>query len=192
MTDRYHDLPDVELVERMAGRDADALAELYERYAAMLLGLTRRIVHDRSDAEEVLQETFFQAWSQAGRYQQSRSSVPTWLVLIARSRGIDRLRSSQSRDRALNALGQEAPPSHTSALAVGNVLLHQRRQHLRRELAALPAEQRQVLELAFFHGLSQSEIANHLAIPLGTVKTRTLLAMKKLRAALRDTIEELL
>ena len=183
---------DSDLVRRIAGRDEAALGELYDRYSGLLLALSRRILIDASDAEEVLQEVFLQVWNQAERYDRARSSVSTWLVLIARSRSIDRLRSRQVKDRTLRSLKQENPDPHTSPTGAGSVLLSQRRQRLRREMQELPAEQRQVLELAFFKGMTQSEIAQDTGIPLGTVKTRTLLAMKKLRQALRTEIEELL
>ncbi len=180
------------LIERMISGDADALASLYDRYSSLLLALARRILHDASDSEEILQEVFLQAWNQAARYQGSRSSVSTWLVMLTRSRSIDRLRSRKSRDRTLDALMDENPRDHTSAAAVGNVLLGERRERLRKELAELPKEQRTVLELAFYRGMSQSEISSFAKIPLGTVKTRTLLAMRKLRKALGLEMRELL
>ncbi len=183
---------DKDLVRRVAERDESALAELYDRFSGLLLALARRVLGDSSDAEEVLQEVFLQVWNQAGRYDGKRSSVSTWLVLITRSRSIDRLRSRQVKDRTLSALQQEKPDRHTSPEGLGSVLHQQRRQRLRREMEELPAEQRQVLELAFFRGMTQSEIATSTGIPLGTVKTRTLLAMKKLRKALRAQVQELL
>ncbi|MCP3956350.1 MAG: sigma-70 family RNA polymerase sigma factor [bacterium] len=185
-------LDDSDLLRRIADHDQSALAELYDRYSGLLLALSRRVVGDSSDAEEILQEVFLQVWNQAGRYDGSRSSVSTWLVLITRSRSIDRLRSRQVKDRTLTALKQEKRDEHTSPVGVGSVLLDQRRQRLRRVMQALPTEQRQVLELAFFRGMTQSEIAGSTGIPLGTVKTRTLLAMKKLRRSLQPEIRELL
>ena len=183
---------DWELVRRIVEREETALAELFDRYSGLLLALSRRIVVDSSDAEEILQEVFLQVWNQAERYDKARSSVSTWLVLITRSRSIDRLRSRQVKDRTLLSLKQERPNHHTSPEGMGAVLLDQRRQRLRREMQELPSEQRQVLELAFFGGMTQSEIAGATGIPLGTVKTRTLLAMKKLRRALQAEIRELL
>ena len=183
---------DSDLVHRIAGRDETALKELYERYSGLLLALSRRILMSASDSEEVLQEVFLQVWNQAERYDRSRSSVSTWLVLITRSRSIDRLRSRQVKDRTLSSMQQENRRQHTSPEGMGAVLLDQRRQRLRQEMRELPMEQRQVLELAFFKGMTQSEIAGDTGIPLGTVKTRTLLAMKKLRKALSTEIRELL
>lgn len=183
---------DPDLVHRVTLRDETALAELFDRYSSLLLALSRRIVTETSDAEEILQEVFLQVWNQAERYDRARSSVSTWLVLITRSRSIDRLRSRQVKDRTLTALKHEKNDAHTSPQGMGSVLLEQRRQRLRREMQELPNEQRQVLDLAFFQGMTQSEIASATGIPLGTVKTRTLLAMKKLRRALQAEIEELL
>jgi len=180
------------LVRRMADGDADALAELYDRFAPILLAVTRRILGAAGDAEEVLQESFLQAWNQAGRYDSGRSSVSTWLVLIARSRSLDRLRSRSARDRAARAAAAEPAGPDTSSRYDEHVLHGERRERVRLALAELPAEQRQVLELAFYEGLSQTEIATRTSAPLGTVKTRALLGMKKLRQALRSEIRELI
>ncbi len=183
---------DAALIERIAQRDTEALAQLYDQYAPLLLALARRVLRDVQAAEEILQEVFLQVWNQADRYQMERSSVSTWLVLLTRSRAIDRLRSRQSRERTLTAFETQRPPSHTSNSATTTVLKEQRRKRLAREMGALPPEQRRVLELAFYAGLSQTEIAAKVDIPLGTVKTRTLLAMKKLRKALAEDMETLL
>jgi RNA polymerase sigma-70 factor (ECF subfamily) len=185
-------LDDKQLVRAIVDRDADAISELFDRFSGMLTALSLRILHDPADAEEILQETFLQVWNQAVRYDPKRSSVSTWLVLIARSRSIDRLRSRQVKLRTATAARQENPNVHTSPKGVGNVLMQERRRRLEEEMAKLPSEQRQVLELAFYSGMTQSEIAEQTSIPLGTVKTRTLLAMKKLRQALREEIGELL
>lgn len=194
IADHLGGLADAALVRQVADRQAEALGELYDRFAPLLLGLVVRILGSRAEAEEVLQDVFLHVWNQAGRYDPSRSSVSTWLVLIARSRAIDRLRSRKVAERTLDAVERQEGPGggHASPEAAENVLIRERRERVRGELAALPPEQRQVLELAFFQGLSQSEIAGRTGIPLGTVKTRSLLAMKKLRQALRPTIRELL
>lgn len=180
------------VVRSIAEGSQEAVAELYDRYAPMLLGLARKILGSSEDAEEILQEVFVHVWSRAGRYDAARSSVSTWLVLIARSRAIDRLRSRRVVDRTHTAAQQEAPAGHASAAGAARVLDVERRGRVRDELARIPEEQRQVLELAFYRGLTQREIAEETGIPLGTVKTRTLLAMKKLRKALRAEIRELL
>ncbi|MEM8960720.1 MAG: sigma-70 family RNA polymerase sigma factor [Acidobacteriota bacterium] len=183
---------DIALIRRIADGDQHALALLYDRFSTMLLALARRVLHDDSEAEEILQEAFLQVWRQAGRYDDRRSSVATWLVLITRSRAIDRLRTRQVIGRTLDNLQQETRTAHTSPEGIRSVLDEQRRKRLLGALADLPPEQRQVLELAFYSGMTQSEIAADTGIPLGTVKTRTLLAMKKLRKALESELRELL
>jgi RNA polymerase sigma-70 factor (ECF subfamily) len=179
-------------VRAVAAGDRDALAALWDRFAPVLLGLARRVLKDPADAEEVVQEVFLHLWRQAGRYDPTRSSLSTWLALVTRSRAIDRLRTRGVVDRTHAAVQAEAGPVHASGEGASRVLHGERRRRVRDELAGLPEEQRQVLELAFFEGLTQREIAERTGIPLGTVKTRTLLAMKKLRTALRDEIRELL
>ena len=186
------DLGDAELVRRVADRRQEALGALYDRYAPLLLALTRRILGTAADAEEVVQETLLQVWAQAPRYDSRRSSVTTWLVLLARSRAIDLLRSRRVRERAVETAGDETQGVHASPEGPAAVIHGERRTRVLAALAELPQEQRHVLDLAFFGGLSQREIAETTGIPLGTVKTRTLLAMRKLRQALRGEIDELL
>lgn len=183
---------EVALVRRVADRRQEALAELYDRFAPLLLAVARRIVGHAGEAEEVLQETFLQAWHQADRYDASRASVSAWLVLIARSRALDRRRQRGTRERAVTAAAVQPRAPEPSARLDEHVLVRERRERVRAALAELPAEQREVLELAFFSGLSQTEIAERTATPLGTVKTRALLAMKKLRRELREEIRELM
>jgi RNA polymerase sigma factor (sigma-70 family) len=185
-------LTDVALLRQVADRQPEALSALYDRYAATLLALAKRILASVADAEEVLQEVFLHVWNHAGRYDPGRSSVSTWLILITRSRAIDRLRTRKVVERTHETSVQENPVEHASPEGVENVFTHERRVRVRSEMEKLPEEQRQVLELAFYEGLSQSEIAAKADLPLGTVKTRTLLAMKKLRSALRDEIRQLL
>jgi RNA polymerase sigma-70 factor (ECF subfamily) len=185
-------LTDLALLRQVADRQTAALSALYDRYAATLLTLAKRILGSLADAEEVLQEVFLHVWNHAGRYDAGRSSVSTWLILITRSRAIDRLRTRKVVERTHETSVQENPVEHASPEGVENVFTHERRERVGREMAKLPDEQRQVLELAFYEGLSQSEIAAKADLPLGTVKTRTLLAMKKLRSALRDEIRQLL
>ena len=191
-TDSQRTAQDAALVRAVADGSPEAVEELYDRYGGMLLGLARKVVKDPADAEEVLQETFVHVWNRAASYDPARSSVATWLVLITRSRAIDRVRTKNVVDRTHAAVQKESGPDHESALGASLVLDRERRQRVRSELQAIPEEQRTVLELAFYHGLTQREIAERTGIPLGTVKTRTLLAMNKLRKALRDEIRELL
>ena len=180
------------LVERIAAGSTEALSDLYDQYSSLLLALSRRVLGSQEEAEDVLQEVFVQVWRQAHRYDAKRSSVSTWLSLITRSRSIDRLRSRNVQDKTAQAAHEENPQVDASPEGARNVLEHERRLRLRTELAELPKEQRQVLELAFYKGMTQSEIAASTGIPLGTVKTRTLLAMRKLKKALGAEIRELL
>jgi RNA polymerase sigma-70 factor (ECF subfamily) len=180
-----------ELMRRVAAGDETALGELYDRFAPTLTALAHRILHDDADAEEVVQEIFTHTWNRADRYDPARSSVSTWLVLITRSRAIDRLRTRKVVDRTHDQVRLETP-THESPAGARDVQESERRQRVRAAMHDLPSEQRQVLELAYYKGLTQGEIAAATEIPLGTVKTRTLLAMRKLRTALRDELRELL
>ncbi|HEV8579071.1 MAG TPA: sigma-70 family RNA polymerase sigma factor [Thermoanaerobaculia bacterium] len=185
-------MTDLALLRQVADGQAEALGVLYDRYAPTLLALGKRILGSLTDAEEILQEVFLYVWNHAARYDRSRSSVSTWLVLVARSRAIDRLRTRKVVERTHETAHQEAPPGHASPEGLDAVFVRERRERVRGEMDKLPPEQKQVLEMAFYEGLSQSEIAVKADLPLGTVKTRTLLAMKKLRGALRDEIRQLL
>jgi RNA polymerase sigma-70 factor (ECF subfamily) len=170
---------DLSCIARLRAGDHRGLEELYDRYAPMLHGLVLRIVGRASDAEEVLQEAWVQAWRQAESYDSSRGTVAAWLLTLARSRAIDRRRSLASRQRAERSAEIEPPPpSHEPAAAAAH---HRLREQVRAALAALAPQQRQVLELAYFGGLSQSEIASRLGAPLGTVKSWTRQALRRLR-----------
>ncbi len=169
--------------ERVAGGDPAALAELYDLYADMLYSLALRIVGSASDAEEVLQDSWLQAWRSARTYDPARGAVGAWLVTITRTRALDRLRSLGSRRRAEGAASVEAaadPPPPAVDPATGFA-----RRTLRKDVAtavnALAPQQRQVVEMAYFEGLSQTEIAARLNAPLGTVKSWTRQALLKLR-----------
>jgi RNA polymerase sigma-70 factor (ECF subfamily) len=182
---------DADLVRRVAERDESAMGELYDRFAPSLLAICGRILGRGAEADDVVQEVFLQVWRQAARYDSGRSSVAGWLALIARSRAIDRLRSRRVAERTADQANAENPRLHASSEGPRNVLFAERRARIADALGALPGEQREVIELAFFAGLTQSEIALRTGTPLGTVKTRTLLAMKKLRAALESELAEL-
>lgn len=187
---------DAMLLRQVLERRPEALADLYDRHAPTLLALARRILAGAgglADAEEILQEVFLHVWNNSSRYDPGRSSVSTWLVLITRSRAIDRLRKRRVVERVHDAAHREdAAGGHASPEGTESVFFRERRQRVKSELDRLPPEQKQVLEMAFYDGLSQREIADRAGLPLGTVKTRTLLAMKKLRGALRSEIRELL
>lgn len=169
------------LLPRVASHDLPAFDALYQRYAPLLYGLLLRILRQEADAEEVLQETFVQVWNRARMYDPSRGTEAAFLISMARNRAIDRLRSRNTRDAKELEAAQPVPvQSETADPAV----VAQQRDAVRRALAALPEAQRKALELAYFEGMTQSEIAARLGEPLGTVKTRLLLGMRKLREAL--------
>jgi RNA polymerase sigma-70 factor (ECF subfamily) len=147
------------------------------------MGVALRVLKERSDAEEVLQETFLEVWKRAREYTPSRGTVEAWLLTIARTRAIDRLRSRSARGRMVEAKSAEPPdsgPSLPDALSVAA----QDARRVQAALATLPSEQRRALELAYWEGLSQTEIAERTGQPLGTVKTRVRLALLKLSGLL--------
>lgn len=180
-----------ELIQKIATGDQQALATLYDTTSRIVFGLVLRIVNDLSAAEEVTLEVFTQAWRQADRYDARRGTPSAWLLTIARSRAIDRLRSTQQMRTRTEPLGtiethavDDAPPDQAAAEA-------ERSRFVRAALETLPPEQRDVIELAYYGGLSHSEIAERLDQPLGTVKTRTRLALMRLRETLRPLEGEL-
>ncbi len=175
------DKGDVSLIGGAAAGDKECLAALYDRYAPALLAIGRRILGDRREAEDLLHDVFIEIWRQAGDYDEARGSVRAWLLMRMRSRALDRRKSAAMSKRV------DAPPPESIADAhdvhVEDPALGPDRQAVRRALAQLPAEQRQVLELGYFEGLSSSEIAERVAAPIGTVKSRVAAALSKLRAA---------
>ena len=174
---------DIDVVQRLAAGDRDAVAELYDRHAARVLGLAHRIVRNSSDAEDVTQEVFAQAWRTAPNYEPARGSVAGWLLMMARTRAIDRLRSRQARrDEGMSNL--DAMPSRAPAVA-DRLIAAEQAERVRDALLALPVDQKVALELAYFEGCTHTEIAERLQTPLGTVKTRIRTALATLRRSVR-------
>jgi len=181
---------DRDLVGKAAGGDHQAIAALYDRYGGVLYAVAYRIVGERADAEEVVVEAFAQAWREAPRFEDSRGSVAGWLTMIARSRALDLLRARNRRERiTASAVADrpETPPAMGSSRDDPSSSYDhaERCQQVQNALETLSPLQRQAIELAYFEGLSQSEIAERLQEPLGTVKTRVRLGMQKLRDRLR-------
>jgi RNA polymerase sigma-70 factor (ECF subfamily) len=170
---------DRDCAERMRAGDTGALQELYVRYGDLLYSLVLRIVGRAADAEDVLQEAWIQVWRSAARYEASRGSVAAWLVTVARSRAIDRVRSLGSRQRAETAASADSSPAGDDASA--QALQRQMRERVVAALDGLAPQIRQVLELAYFDGLTQSEISTRLSVPLGTVKSWTRQGLLRLR-----------
>jgi RNA polymerase sigma-70 factor, ECF subfamily len=178
--------PDSALVERMIEGDESALSTLYDRYSGMLFAVLVRILKDTHAAEEVLQDLFLQLWRNAGRFDANRGSLPAWLMVIARNRAISRLRG---RERLLVQDDDEGF-SMESVPASGDLEDEASRAELTRKvraaMAALPQEQREAVELAYFEGMTQTEIAAHTGSPLGTVKSRVRAAMQTLQQIFDD------
>ncbi len=170
--------------------DADALAELYDRYARLVYSLALKTVGDSALAEEITQDVFLRIWQKAGQYQAERARVNTWLTSIARNRCIDMLRRRQRSGRVMAGSIDWSEVAPEAFLSDENpeqdALYALRRRRIRAAMIHLPDAQRQALLLAFFEGLTHTEIAERLGLPLGTVKTRIRLAMKKLRRLLSE------
>jgi RNA polymerase sigma-70 factor (ECF subfamily) len=180
-----HETRETELLERVASGDPRAFAELYERFGAILFGIVLRILRSRAEAEDALQEIFLEIWQRAASYDSSRGRVLPWLTLLARSRAVDRLRARSVRDRVAAEIAAEPEPS---ALDTANdVVLNEDCLIARRALEQVSADQRTALTLAYFEGLTQSEIAARLGKPLGTVKTHTRLGLLRLRELLSES-----
>jgi RNA polymerase sigma-70 factor (ECF subfamily) len=177
------------LIRKVAEGDQSALSALYDSTSRPVFGLILRVVTDRSIAEEVLLDVYTQVWRQAPAYDAKRGAPLAWLMMIARTRGIDRLRSGkheQQNKESFEAIGDITAGTPSPEEDTVN---SERRQLVRSAIETLSAEQREVIELAYYSGLSHSEIALKLGQPLGTVKTRTRLGMMKLRDLLHPMFE---
>jgi len=173
------------LITRIAAGDRDAFSRFYDLLAPTAFGLIRRVLRDPEAAAEVLQDVFWQVWREAPRYDPTRGSPEAWLVMRAKTRAIDRLRSIRRRDRTFVAPVDESVAGRDDGPAENPAVVAEDRGLVQTALAQLPEPQRRVIELAFFEGLTQSEIATRLGEPLGTVKTRARLGLERLRGALR-------
>jgi RNA polymerase sigma-70 factor (ECF subfamily) len=181
---------DGQLVADAARGEERAIGQLYDRYGAVLYAVAYRIVGQRADAEEVVLEAFAQAWREASRFEAGRGSVAGWLTMIARSRALDLVRARSRRDRVTATAAADRPDASPGMSDFrpdpARALDHdERRRQVQQALELLSPPQREAIELAYFEGLSQTEIAERLQEPLGTVKTRVRLGMQKLRECLR-------
>lgn len=171
-------------VARMATGDQAGLADLYDASSRLVYSVVLRIVRRAEDAEEVTLDVFTQVWKSAASYDASRGSVAAWLVMLARSRAIDRIRSLTPREQNERPMPDVFEPPTSQPTPERETEDSQRRRRVVSALSVLPAEQRELLQLAFFEGLTHSELAARLNQPLGTVKTRIRMGMMKLREQL--------
>lgn len=178
---------DEALVRRMADGDDQALGVLYDRWHSVVHGVVSRMLRQAEDVEDVVEETFWQAWRQASRFDRTRGAVQTWLLTIARSRALDRVRAlRRRREEPLEGDDGQVVVQQAAESDPGlDVEASERRRIVGAALTGLPAEQREALELGYYGGLSQTEIAERTGQPLGTVKTRMRLALQKLRSQLQ-------
>ncbi|HTC73018.1 MAG TPA: sigma-70 family RNA polymerase sigma factor [Solirubrobacteraceae bacterium] len=175
---------DIALLGRVIARDGRAIGELYDRHSRLLYGLILRILRNRSEAEEVLQEVFVQVWTRADTYNVELGAPVAWLVRIARNRAIDQIRSNSVRARTAEATPPPPPVETPEARAV----MSEQQRAVARALGTLPLEQRELIEHAYFQGLTQSELAERFQLPLGTVKTRVRTGMMSLRRELQQVM----
>lgn len=191
MSDELSNASDVRLLERIVARDAAAVRAIYDRHSGRLFGVIMRILRNRTDAEEVLQEVFLRVWTRAEMYDERAGAPAPWLVRLARNRAIDILRSRRARglvapvaDVHDSSAVAPATSSATPELVAANA---ERRETLNAALAGLPEEQRALVAAAFFQGYTHSELAQRFGLPLGTVKTRIRTAMMAMRQRLEQT-----
>ena len=175
-------------VRGCASRDESALAALYDESSQLVYTVALRILQDEADASEVVTDVYRQVWDAAARFDENRGSAAAWIVMLARSRATDRRRSRAVRMRSSVQVEQLEDVKSSEPSPESLAMASQSGRSVTRALAAVPVEQRQVLELAYFAGLSHSEIADRLGQPLGTVKTRIRLAVSRLRELLRDAV----
>ena len=173
----------IRLIRQVANQDRDAFSQLYDRFSTLVFTLAMRMLRARSDAEDLLQEVFVQVWRQAQNYSTERGSPEAWIVNIARSRAIDKIRSIRRMEKSF-VLTEDPARAESTDNVESSAADSEVRMAMKSALANLPEAQRKVLELAYFGGLTQTEIAERLAEPLGTVKTRMRAGIQRLREML--------
>ena len=174
---------DEELVEAVARADEDALGELYDRFGRVAYGLAYKILQDATLAEDAVQEAFLQIWRGAGSYRPERAKASTWLLTFVHRRAVDLVRREQRR----RTVQLDALPEPSGSGADEEVVARSRREIVQDALRRLPAEQRQAIELAYYGGLTQSELAAQLDQPLGTIKSRMFTGLQRLRVLLVES-----
>jgi RNA polymerase sigma-70 factor (ECF subfamily) len=185
---------DLQLMQGLQREDPEALSQLYDRYNGILKALIVRVVHNEAEADDLLQEIFMEIWNQAENFSAQKGKPLGWMVTLARRRAIDGLRKKQAYARAEERLQQETeqqPEAWVHNTTEEEILDGDRRVLMRRVIGTLPLPQQQAIELAFFRGMSQREIAAKTNTPLGTVKTRLELGLKKIYDGLKELRDEL-
>jgi RNA polymerase sigma-70 factor (ECF subfamily) len=185
---------DTELMLGIQAEDPDALSQLYDRYNGILKALILRVIHNEAEAEDLLQEIFMEIWKQSKNFSAQKGKPLGWMVTLARRRAIDALRKKQAYARAeerLQAETAQQPDAWVHNATEEEIDLGDRRLIIREVINSLPLPQQQAIELAFFRGMSQREIAADTNIPLGTVKTRLELGLKKIYDGLKELKDEL-
>jgi RNA polymerase sigma-70 factor (ECF subfamily) len=172
------------LLRGVAAGDKEALRQLYDRHSAVLFALALKVLTDHAEAEDVLQEAFVQVWKTAGSFDEGRGKPLGWLIMLTRSRAIDRLRSRKTRTRVTESAAKDALQTGEARTPADEALVSEGQRAVRAALKSLPPEQRVAIEMAYFGGLTQFEIAQQLSQPLGTVKTRIRNGMIRLRELL--------
>jgi len=174
-------MDDRALLRAVATHDKEALRQLYTRHSGVLFALAFKILSDRAEAEDVLQDAFIQIWKTAASYDDGRGKPLGWFIMLTRSRAIDRLRSRNTRARLSESVANDVSGSGRAATPADEAVASEAQRGVRSALNALPVEQRTPIEMAYFGGLTQFEIAQKLSQPLGTVKTRMRAGMMRLR-----------
>ena len=176
----YHILADEDLISLVEAADAEAFATLYDRHSRAAFSLAYRMMGERQASEDLMQDAFLKVWRSASSYRAERGSVRTWILSIVHNGGIDQIRSQASRRRTQDKIEASAPRSQPSE-AFAETLRNSQRDQVREALDTLPPEQLKILELAYFSGYTHVEISDLLRLPLGTVKGRMRLGLKKIR-----------
>ena len=185
---------DVDLMLGIQSEDADALSQLYDRYNGIVKALILRIIHNDTEADDLLQEVFMEIWNQAKNFSAEKGKPLGWMVTLTRRRAIDALRKKQAYARAaerLQAEPEQQPLAWVQNMTERDIHAGDTRVLMAKVISSLPEAQQQVIEFAFFQGMSQREIASHTNIPLGTVKTRLELGLKKIYDGLKELKDEL-
>ncbi|MEM1293527.1 MAG: sigma-70 family RNA polymerase sigma factor [Cyanobacteria bacterium P01_H01_bin.162] len=179
---------DAELVEHLRSGHQDALRLLYQRYSSLVYTIAFKMLNSANEAEDLTQDVFLNFWKQE-KFDPNRAALSTYLCVITRSRALNRIKHRGSRQRSLDKLQAMPPPELTASTPLENASLEEQQQALKRVLAELPDRQRQILEMNFYQGVSQSNIAQQLDLPLGTVKTNARQGLITLRRLLNGAVE---